>query len=535
MITLKSQQNSKNKIRSNIISTNITKQVQRDTLHILADSLYNSFGPLGSTTAITNYIDQNQTNVSVTHSKDGYTIVKNIQFLGPIERSVQDLITDMTRYIVKKVGDGTTSCILLSNYIFDALCDINFGDNCCPSDIIRSFSKRITEINKRILNLSRECTLDDTYYISLISTNGNKDISKTLYRIYQKYGLDVYIDVGVCPEERNIVKEYDGMTLETGYGDISFVNDRSNNTCRISNPRIYAFQDPIDTPEMIRYLDIILERNILSAFMKPSSPQLEAEKHELIPTVILCKKITSDASSHLESIIKLMNQYPGKIPLLIVNEIHQEYLFEDIVQMCGCKWIKKYLNPDLQKQDQDNGLAPTEETIQDFYGSAEEVRSDQLKTQFIKPKDMFNEDGSFSEKYNTILEYLRIQIEKAKSEGAGINEIATVKRRYNSFKGNMVDFLIGGVTLSDREALKASVEDAVMNIRSSVTSGVGYGSNYMAFKVIREMILEDEYKNDPYIKILNEAYYNMIKILYEKSYPNNVDHIIKECIIVYRE
>ena len=71
---------------------------------------------------------------------------------------------------------------------------------------------------------------------------------------------------------------------------------------------------------------------------------------------------------------------------------------------------------------------------------------------------MFNPDGSYSDEYNTMLRYLKTQIDKAVKENAGITEIARTKRRYNSFKGNMVDFLVGGVTLADREALKTAVE-----------------------------------------------------------------------------
>ena len=66
--------------------------------------------------------------------------------------------------------------------------------------------------------------------------------------------------------------------------------------------------------------------------------------------------------------------------------IHQEDLLEDIAHMCGAPLIKKYLNPDIQKEDIDKGLAPTPETIRDFCGSADLVVSDLSKTKFINPK-----------------------------------------------------------------------------------------------------------------------------------------------------
>ena len=393
-----------------------------------------------------------------------------------------------------------------------------------PADTLRRFHEVIEELSKRILAKAKECNLDDLYNVALISTNNNVEISKTLLQLYEKYGMDAYIDVGVSNEVDNIVKEYDGMTLETGYTDPCFVSDRNTNTAIVNKPRIYCFNDPIDTPEMLSLMDQILEHNILRCYR-------QGNMFDPIPTVILAKKITPDASSYFETVVKIMNQYPGKVPLVIVSDIHQDYLYEDIAQMCGAKFIKKYLNPEIQKTDIEAGLAPTVENVVDFCGYADQVRSDQLKTQIIRPSKMFNEDGTKSEEYMTMLNYLETQITKAKNEDAGVNEIARTKRRYNSFKGNMVDFLIGGVTLSDREALKASVEDAVLNCRSAATNGVGYGANYMAYSTLKEMKDDKDFQGNAIVDILFTAYENLIKILYGKSYDAaSIDDIINRSI-----
>lgn len=512
-------------IISNIVPNDIVRDVQRRTLNTIADSLTNSFGPKGSTTAIVKNTDPNEANITVEHTKDGHTIVKNLQFIYPIERSVQDLLTELTRYVVKEVGDGTTSAIILCKTVFDALCDNKLLASNPPSDTLKRFDNVIKEINRRILQKGKQCTIDDMYNIALISTNNNEAISQTLLQLYEKYGLDAYIDVGVSNEVDNLVKEYDGMTLETGFANICFVNDRSNNSARVPKPRIYCFNDPIDTPEMLGFLDQILENNILRCYRQGSV-------YEPIPTVILCKSITPDSSSYFETVVKTMNKYPGKIPLLIVSDIHQDYLYEDIVQMCGAKFIKKYINPEIQQKDIEAGLAPTNETICEFCGYADEVRSDQLKTQVIRPAKMFDEDGEYSNDYKMMLSYLETQIQKAIEEDAGINEIARTKKRYNSFKGNMVDFLIGGVTQSDREALKASVEDAVLNCRSAAENGVGYGANFMALQTLYEMKQESDYERDPIVDILYTAYINLTKILYTKSFNNDqTDDIINGSII----
>ena len=211
-----------------------------------------------------------------------------------------------------------------------------------------------------------------------------------------------------------------------------------------------------------------------------------------------------------------MNAYQGQIPLLMVTDIHQEYLYEDIAKLCGAPFIKKYLNPELQQMDIDKGLAPTEKTILDFCGHAELVQADQLKTKIINPAKMFNSDGSYSETYTMMLNYLETQVEKCKQEDAGIEAISRAKRRLNSLKGNMVDFLVGGVTLADRSNLKASVEDAVLNCRSAAVNGVGYGANYMAWQAINSIYDASDYDADTIaaINILCTAYSTLLNILY---------------------
>lgn len=492
-------------IYSNIVSENKVREIQKETLNIISNALLKSFGPNGSNTAIIKNIDKNGVNISVEYTKDGHTIVKNIEFYNTIERSVQDILTELTRHIVKKVGDGTTSAILLCNTLFNALCEACDNDNNLdPYSLMRQLKDAVDLISKKILSKKKECTLKDIYQIAYISTNGNEEIAGTIREIYKKFGMGVLIDVGISNEVDNIVKEYDGMTLSTGYSNICFINEASKNKATIKNPKIYCFADPIDTPEMLSFLDKIIYDNILRCYYNKN------DMHEPVPTVIFCKSISPDASSYLETVVKLMNANPGQVPLLIVSDIHQEYLYEDIAKMCGAPFIKKYLNPDIQNKDIEAGLAPTLDTITTFSGRADMVQSDQYKTKIINPVKMFNEDGSYSDDYNNMITYLEAQVQQAINEDAGIEQIARTKRRLNSFKGNMVDFLIGGITVADRNTLKASVEDAVLNCRSAAENGVGYGANYMAFKVLHE--LDD--KSSFAINILKNAYDELVKILY---------------------
>ena len=503
-------------IYSNIVPEHIVRKVQKETLGIISDTLTKSFGPKGSTTAFIKNLDKNGTNISIEYTKDGHNIIKNIMFNNPIERSVQDLLTDLTRHIVKEVGDGTTSAVILCKTLFDCLCDNEGLTRGSSSDIINVFTEVVELIKNKIKSYSRECTLDDIYDIALISTNNNEEISKMIYNVYKEFGLDLYIDVGISNEVRNIIKKYDGMTIDSGVADKVMINDKEHNKAIIPRPNIYCFEDPIDTQEMFGLMRVIINNNIIRAYMKNS-------EYEPVPTVIFCRNISRDTERYFESVINLMSQVDN-VPLLIVSDVTQDDMYVDIARMCGAPMIKKYIDIELQKVDQEKGLAPTIENICDFCGHADQVESDDYKTKIIRPVKMFKEESNeYSDDYLASIKWLESRIQKAKDENLDANELGTLKRRLNSFKGNMVDFLVGGVTISDRNNLKDAVEDAVFNCRSAVQNGIGFGANYMAFKAINE--LKNEYKENHKYKNIIDTLYNAYKKLISILYNLNGDEL----------
>ena len=84
-------------------------------------------------------------------TKDGHTVLNNIKFTGMIESTVVQELGELTTHIVKTVGDGTTSAIILSSIIFDALVDSKLKAH--PSVIINTFKEVVNEIIEEIIIL----------------------------------------------------------------------------------------------------------------------------------------------------------------------------------------------------------------------------------------------------------------------------------------------------------------------------------------------------------------------------------------------
>ena len=468
---------------SNIIPEENLRKVQTNVLENVSNAIMKTAGPFGSNTMII------RQKAFATYSKDGKKVLDSIKYYGPLENAIVDELSQMTSYVVKEVGDGTTSAIRMSYHIFKELLN-KAGDSWSEyptHSIIESFKKVTKKISEVIASHGRELTLGDIYDICMVSTNGDKDISNSIAMIYQKYGADVNIDIGTSNTADHMYKEYDGLILEKGYPSNAYINTASGH-CIIHDANIYYFKDPIDTPEMLKFFSAIVTNNIIV-------PVTE-RKMAPIPTVVMCPHISRDVEALLDDIETFLygcKNEMSKPPILIISGLNRytEEL-DDICRLCGAKPIMKYIDPKIQEHDIECGKAPTCENIYQWCGRAKVVDADSTKTKFIEPANMYeyHEDGSKTETdvYTGLVKFLKDQLKSAEENNEDITTIRRLKKRLMALSANMVQYLIGGISASDVESAKDLTEDAVLNCRSACQNGIGYGANFEGLRASCELV-----------------------------------------------
>lgn len=496
--------------KDNVVSKDVLRKVQSKTLSDTKNYLANTFGPMGSNTKIIK--GQDQASITSSYSKDGLHVLKNIINSGPIEASIIEELESITRAVEKEVGDGTTSTTILSSILFDKLTKIQEEYNVPPFQFSRVFQTVVDDIKEKISNDGRECTLDDIYNISMVSTNGNEEVSKNIKTIYDEYGMSVDLSVGISNNTQSVVRAYDGLTITEGFSDPAFINNSAKNTCEIRDAYIYHFADPIDTPEMVALFEAILIKNIYDPV---------ANDEDVTPTVITCPRISRDMSSIMKKLVTYLYQFSStnegdKPPLLIVTDVvaSDEVIMDDIANLCDCKTISKYIDPALHQKDIEEGIAPTPDTVCEFAGHAQLVVADNKKTKFINPECMQDDNP----RYKALINFLETEIENAKASEDS-NTVGTLKRRLNALNANMVDYLVGGVTVAERDMYKDLVEDAIKNCKSASLYGVGHAANfeglYNSYLVYGEYINRDSSELEKVIaKSLFESYVEITRILY---------------------
>lgn len=522
---------------NNIVNGEKLKSIQSNVLRDLKNAIIHSMGPAGSNSLILR--GNSDADIVAEYSKDGNKIIKNIKYQYPIEMAIKSEIENATRHIEKEVGDGTSSVVVMSSLIFDAMWEAAASGKFSPDpyETMRMFHDAVEAIISEIRKNGRECTVRDIYDIAYISTNGNDEISAILEDIYNQYGMNVFIDVSASTNENTYIKSYNGVTIEAGYSDPAMINNVEKGSCVIHSTndtpmRIYHFAEPIDTPEQLAMFQKIIETNIIERRFGNSRSNI-APTYE-IPTVILVPQISRDAQAYMRRIVQILHQfdesqYSQKPQLLIVTNyagLDENYV-DHISTLCGCKPIKKYIDSKIQEQDQKNGLAPTLQNVCDFYGTAAEVEADSMSTKFIDPAFMYeyDENGNvieengapkYSNTFNNIVNFLEAEYKSLSSQGGNAGRLGALKRQLNAVRSNMVELFIGGISISDRDSLRDLVEDAVLNTRSAAKNGIGYGANTMGFYVTENMLKNDFNSEDMrvMIQIINNAYRNTIKALY---------------------
>lgn len=520
---------------NNVIPKKKLRKIQSSTLNQLSGFLSATYGPMSSTTQIIS--GNNKDTIAANYSKDGLKVLKHITFDQPLEMAIQSEIEDVARFVEKRVGDGTTSSVILSAEIFDQISKIEMSnEGIPPRKIINTFKECIEEMKGIIEGRGREITLEDIYSICMISTNGNEEVSTQIANVYKQYGFDVSIDVGVSNDHNTKVKIYDGLTINEGYSDPAYINNNIGGTADIHNARVYAFRDNIDTPEMISFMEKILLNNIY----EPASAQ-----EDMIPTVIISPHISKDASGLLTKLVTLLysfnkdNMQNQKPPVLLITNLSgaDVSIFEDIAHLCKCKMIQKYIDPKIQESEQAKGNAPTIDTIVEWYGECQLVSADANKTKFINPKSMLENDDT----YKTLVEFLKAEIAKSTAENDDVATIGILKKRLRCLEANMIEYLVGGISMTDRDALKDLVEDAVKNCSSAAEFGVGFAANFEGLNAASQLCgdIENTPDADPLkysiAKGIFRAYYKAATILYSSAVDSaKVPDIISASLVLDR-
>lgn len=461
------------KLETNIIDEDTTKERIKHILNFLSNTLSKTLGPYGSTTLI-------QDRESSYMSKDGFTVLDHIQIKDDLSKTILTLIKKISKELVRSVGDGSTSSIIISAKLYEELNTFIKEFNIPSKDIL----ELLNIISDKLVNdiISQSTKIDDKELsklkdIAAVSLNNDEKLGKLIYDMYTEVGKYGYITIE-NGKDKDEYKITNGATVKRGFIDFRFANDSKKLNCIYEHPFVFMVNDQLVERDMELLLELI-------------GQCMSIKK----PLIIVAKGYDIDIKNFL-SINKLQNKDEFEVCAIdyaIASAYHLD-CFEDLAILLGCDYWNKADNEVISKFDLKR------------CGSCEKVIISDSTSQFIKGK------GS-KEKINArYKEILNEYEEDSKLENINNEYLIKHKKRMATLSNSMAIFYVGGESDVERTTKKFLVEDAIYACQSAIENGYISGGNLIVSRIISNNDKYTEYENLVKEYLENKIYLNKSEI-----------------------
>lgn len=181
----------------------------------IVEAVASTLGPYGNNVLI----QDNMGNHSFT--KDGYSVLKRLYFTDDIEKTLLDLVKTISKKLVRTVGDGSTSSIVLAASLYSqflielkSLKDDNI--NIPPQELLNILNFIADRISNLIVDKSikiNDDNFDKIREIAKVSLNGNMEIADMIYEIYKRIGKDGFINIELSQGSTSYYESTNGFEL----------------------------------------------------------------------------------------------------------------------------------------------------------------------------------------------------------------------------------------------------------------------------------------------------------------------------------
>lgn len=368
----------------------------------------------------------------VTHKMvvdDGVQIARDLEFSDNAENAVLSVIRETAIRTNDRVGDGTTSSLIMLEAIIDEVAKMSRRDG---RKIEKELKKGFTEAKAQLLAMSQPIkTKEELEKVARISFDDEK-VSKIIADTWFKIGKDGVVTVDKSGTMETVAEITDGITIDRGFISPYMVTNPSRMEGLIEKPYIL-----ITDYRMTEAQDILPIMNLLAA-------------KGIMNLVVIADNIEGAALSTI-----IVNKLEGKFNAIAINtpkSDNQSVALEDLAIMVGAKVFSQHKGDKLE-------LA----TINEL-GRATRFISHRDSSVIIGPKGK-------KEDIKKAVEELQAAIQDEKNE----TQKQDLQKRLARFGNKVAVIKVGAATENEERSLRYKVEDAVNAVRSAFRGGVVCG------------------------------------------------------------
>lgn len=363
-------------------------------------------------------------------TKDGVSIAKEVELEDPVEDVGAQLVKEAATKTVDKVGDGTTTAVVLAQALIHAgMKNVTAGAN--PMEIRSGIEKGVAALVERLRKQSKQVKgKEDIKNVATISANGDTEIGEILANIMDKVGNDGVVTVEEGRTFGLLERYVEGMQFDKGY----------------ISPYFAAKSE--DLKAVIEDVYILITDKKISAVkdLVPVLEQLASSGRRNV--AIIAEDVDGEALSTL-----ILNYLKGNLNVVAVKAPsfgdRRKAMLEDIAILTGGQVITEELGRTLDTVEVDQ------------LGRADKIIVTKEDTTII---------GGKGEKdaIQTRTDAIRNEIENIDSD----YDKEKLKERLAKLSGGVAVLEVGAATEVEMKERKDRIEDALAATRAAIEEGI---------------------------------------------------------------
>ena len=410
----------------------------------VVDAVGTTLGPKGQNVLI----DSGHPAAPSTITKDGVTVIRNLQLSDPTENLAVKVLKEASEKTVDECGDGTTTTAILGGAIYsEGLKHLAGGAN--PVMMKRGIDKVVAKLLLALDEIKVDVTTDDQIRnVATISANGDHEIGSLIVQAMDKVGKNGVITVENGKSMHDELQTTDGMKIDRGFASAYFVTNTERNIAELSNPLILVTDYEFQTAN-----DVV--------------PLLEAAHSKSRPILIISEGGSAEALQTL-----IVNKLKGTVSVCAIDAPgfgarKKEYL-KDIAASVGAEFVSADFNIGINQ------------ITADMMGSCEKVTVTKFDTTLVNSQPK----GSSLE---VRLAELNGQLTVAENE----YDIEFYKERIAKLTGGVAVIRVGGSSETEVEEKKDRVDDALGATHAAVEGGIVIGGGCALLHATQRINVKD--------------------------------------------
>ena len=361
---------------------------------------------------------------------DGVQIARDFKLDDPAENAIVNVIRETAVKTNDRVGDGTTSSLIILQAIISEVAKTTRRDGITISrDLKKGFEEIKNQLETSAIPIDSK---EDLKKVAMISFN-NEKVAEIIADIYSKIGKDGIITIDKSDTMETFSDMVDGIKIDKGYISPYMITNGERMESEILKPYILITDyNIVEAGDLIPIMDKMAKEN----------------KREL---VVVCANMEKHALA--TAVVNKMQNKFLTIAVRVPSTSDNRVTLEDLAIITGAKFFSEGKGDKLE-----------EVTIADL-GRAEKFIARKEESVIVGPKGE-------EEKVNNLVINLKSAIANSTKE----RDLEDLKKRHAMATGKVAVIKVGAPTDNEMKSLRYKVEDAVNSVKSAYNHGVVCGA-----------------------------------------------------------